>query len=187
MNSFYNNEELKEIGFKSIGNNVLVSKKASIYGASNISIGNNVRIDDFSILSGNISIGNYVHISAGVMIFAGKYGVTINDFVAVSSRTAIYAITDDYSGEALSNPMVPDEYRNVSGGEVILKKHALIGSGCTILPNVIVGEGASVGSMSLINKSLDDFTINVGIPAKEIKKRSKKLLLLEEKLLNKES
>ena len=184
MNSFYGIEELKEIGFKEIGDNVLISRKSSIYGAKNISIGNNVRIDDFSILSGNISIGNYVHISAGVMIFAGQAGVVLEDFVGVSSRTAIYAVTDDYSGEALTNPMVPDEYRNIIGGKVILKKHALIGTGCTILPDVTVGEGASVGSMSLINKNIEDFTINVGIPAKFIKKRNKKMLLLEKQLID---
>lgn len=39
MNSFYSEEELKEIGFKSIGTNVLISKKCSVYGAQNISIG----------------------------------------------------------------------------------------------------------------------------------------------------
>ena len=44
MNSFYSIDELKEIGFKEIGDNVLISRKSSIYGAKNISIGNNVRI-----------------------------------------------------------------------------------------------------------------------------------------------
>ena len=80
--------------------------------------------------------------------------------------------------------MVPDEYRNIIGGKVILKKHALIGTGCTILPDVTVGEGASVGSMSLINKNIEDFTINVGIPAKFIKKRNNKMLLLEKQLID---
>lgn len=186
MNSFYSQEELKEIGFKSIGDNVLISRKASLYGVSNMCIGSNVRVDDFSILSGNIIIGNYVHIAAGVMIFGGEAGIVIEDFVGISSRTAIYAVTDDYSGEYMTNPMVPDEFRNVIGGKVVLKKHALIGSGSTILPNVTIGTGVSVGSMSLINRDLDDFTINVGVPAKTIKKRSKNLLLLEKKLTDKE-
>ena len=42
--------QLEDIGFKSVGKNVLISDKASIYGAGNISIGNNVRIDDFVVL-----------------------------------------------------------------------------------------------------------------------------------------
>ena len=71
MNSFYSNEELKQLGLKSFGKNVLISKKCSIYGADKISIGNNVRIDDFCILSGKIVIGNYVHISAYSALYAG--------------------------------------------------------------------------------------------------------------------
>ncbi|EAO54015.1 O-acetyltransferase (cell wall biosynthesis) [Bacillus thuringiensis serovar israelensis ATCC 35646] len=64
MNSFYSQEELKKIGFLSVGKNVLISKKASIYNPGAISIGNHVRIDDFCILSGKITIGSYSHISA---------------------------------------------------------------------------------------------------------------------------
>ena len=51
MNSFYSKEELKEIGFKKYGENVLISRKTSIYNPEKIIIGNNVRIDDFCILS----------------------------------------------------------------------------------------------------------------------------------------
>lgn len=47
MTSFYSEDELKSIGLKTYGENVLISRFARIYGAKNISIGNNVRIDDF--------------------------------------------------------------------------------------------------------------------------------------------
>ncbi|TSB44528.1 acyltransferase, partial [Alkalicoccobacillus porphyridii] len=43
--------QLKEMGFKSVGENVKISDKASFYGCDNISIGNNVRIDDFCVFS----------------------------------------------------------------------------------------------------------------------------------------
>lgn len=183
MNSFYSIEELNDLRFKEIGCNVLISKKASIYGAENISIGSNVRIDDFCILSGKIAIGNNVHISAGTMMFAGNEGIILEDFIAISSRCAIYAVSDDYSGNALTNPMVPEKYRNVIGGTVVFKKHTIIGSGCTILPNITIGEGVSVGSMSLVNKSLDAWEIYAGIPCKKIKERSRKLLDLEKEYL----
>lgn len=179
MVSFYDREELEQIGFKHLGENVLVSRKASIYGAKNISIGNNVRIDDFCILSGNITIGDYVHISAAALLFGGTCGIVIKDFVAISSRTAVYAESDDYSGIAMTNPTVPDECRNVTGGEVIVEKHVIVGTGCTILPGVHLGEGVSVGSMSLINKSLEEWGMYVGIPCRRIKDRSKKLLEYE--------
>lgn len=179
--SFYTEEELQNLGFKSIGGNILISRKSSIYGAGNISIGNNVRIDDFCILSGNIALGNYIHIAAGCMLFGGKDGIVFEDYTGISSRSAVYAESDDYSGVCFTNPMLPNEYRHIIGGGVKIRKHAIIGSGCTILPGVVVGEGTAVGSMSLISKSLDDWMICYGIPCKPMKKRNRDLLILEKR------
>lgn len=182
--SFYNSDELKEIGFKSIGANVLISRKASIYGTGNISIGDNVRIDDFCVLSGNIILGNYIHIAVSCCLFGGKAGIEFHDFSGLSSRCAVYAESDDFSGNAMTNPMVPDEYRNVIRGKVTLGRHALVGTGSTILPGVVIGEGVSVGSMSLVTKSLEPWGIYVGIPCKKLKERSKRLIDLEKKFLS---
>lgn len=184
MSSFYTNEELIELGLKSFGDNVLISKKCSIYGAKNIEIGNNVRIDDFCILSGRIIIKNNVHIAAGVYIFAGSDGVFFNDFSGISSRSVIYAASDDYSGEYMTNPTVPDEFRNVKSEPVYIGRHTLIGTGCTVLPGVKVGDGASVGAMSLINNDVEEYTMNVGIPCKKIHERSKKMLDYEKVYTN---
>lgn len=182
-NSFYSQDELKELGFKEIGENVLISKKASIYGAKNMIIGSNTRIDDFCIFSGRVTIGSYVHISAGCYLFGGSYGITIKDFVALSSRSAVYAVSDDYSGEAMTNPMVPDKYRKIDGGPVVIGRHCIIGSGSTILPGVVIGDGVSAGSMSLISKSLDPWGVYVGIPCKKLKDRLKNPLELEKKFM----
>lgn len=184
--SFYNEEELKEIGLKVYGKNVLISRNATIYGADKISIGDNVRIDDFCILSGNISLGSYIHIAAYCGLFGGEAGIIMEDFTTLSSRCAVYGVSDDYSGEALTNPMLPDKFRNVTEGTVTIKKHSIVGTGSSILPNVTIGEGCSVGSMSLINKSIDDWGIYAGIPCKRIKERKKDLLALEKEFLKEE-
>jgi len=58
--SVYTDNELHEMGFASIGQNVRVSRKASIYNAAQISIGDFSRVDDFCVLSagaGGIQIG----------------------------------------------------------------------------------------------------------------------------------
>ncbi len=176
MDSFYFEEELKSIGLKSLGKNVKLSRKASIYSPEKIILGNNVRIDDFCILSGNIIIGNYVHIAAGCMLFGGEKGIVFEDYSGLSSRISVYAETDDYSGDYLTNPMLPAGSRNIIEGKVVIKKHAIVGTGCTILPNVVIGEGSAVGSMSLVNKTLDPWGIYAGIPCRRIKDRSKGLL-----------
>lgn len=187
MSSFYSDEELRNIGFKKLGKNVLISKKTSIYGAEDISIGNNVRIDDFCVLSGNISIGNYVHIAVYCGLFGGNEGIELKDFTCLSSKCMVYSKSDDFSGEHLTNPMVPEFYLGIIHKKVILEKHVVVGTGSTILPGVVIGEGSSVGSMSLVNKSLDEWGIYVGIPCKKVKDRSKKLLELEKDFIKEQT
>ncbi|RLL87045.1 galactoside O-acetyltransferase [Petrotoga sp. HKA.pet.4.5] len=183
-NSFYSQDELKEIGFKKVGNNVFISKKASIYSPEKIEIGNNVRIDDFCILSGNITLGYYIHIAACSLLYGSDKGIIMEDFTTLSSKVSIYAISDDYSGNSLTNPMIPDKYKKLDKGPVILRKHVIIGSGTVILPNIIIGEGTAVGALSLVNKNLEEWSIYAGNPIKKIKGRSKKLIELEEQFLN---
>lgn len=183
MTSFYSEQELSQLGLKSYGKRVLISRYVRIYSPENISIGDNVRIDDFCILSGNIELGSYIHIAASCLLFGGNDGIVMEDYSGLSSRSAVYAESDDYSGDYFTNPMLPKAYRHIIGGGVIIKKHAIIGTGCSIMPGVIIGEGCAIGSMSLVNKSQDDWSICVGIPCKSIKDRSRKLLDLEKHFL----
>lgn len=183
VDSFYSEKELRRLGFQSCGYGVKVSRKCSIYKISAIRLGNNVRIDDFCILSGRIRIGNYVHVAAYSALYAGDVGIEIEDFANISSRVAIYAINDDYSGNSMTNPTIPDEFKTLQKEKVIIGKHVIIGTGSTILPGVEVSEGGAVGSMSLVKKNIEPWTINVGIPAEKMKMRSKKLLEIEKNLL----
>ena len=176
INSYYSEDELKKMGFKELGSNVLISKKSSIYGAREICIGNNVRIDDFCILSGCIKIGNNIHIAAYSALFGGEKGIVINDYANISSRVCIYAISDDYSGETMTNPIIPEKYKKLQKEEVIIGEHVIIGSGSTVLPGVTLEVGTAVGAMSLCNKDTLAWSIYVGVPAKKIQERSKKLL-----------
>lgn len=180
-NSFLSNSELKQIGFKKLGKNVFISRHANIYSPELISIGNNVRIDDFCILSGKIKFGSYIHISAYSALY-GKYGIQMNDYSGLSPRVTIFSASDDFSGDFLIGPMIADKFTNVIGGEVIIKKYCQVGSGCVILPKVTIGEGTTVGAMSLITKDLNDWSIYAGIPALYLKDRSKRLLEFVSKL-----
>ncbi|MFA7326822.1 MAG: acyltransferase [Candidatus Kapaibacterium sp.] len=187
MTSFYTEEELKEIGFKSIGKNVLISRKTSLYGVSRISIANNVRIDDYCVLSagaGGIEIGNYVHLAIFVSL-QGDGKITLEDFSGISSRTAVYTSNDDYFGNYMTNPTVPSEFTNVTSAPVTLHKHALVGSGCVILPGVTLNVGCAVGALSLVNRDCKEFMIYSGNPAKPILIRNSSLLELEKQLIKK--
>ena len=179
--NFYSEEELKSLGFKHFGKNVLISKKCSIYGAENMTIGNNVRIDDFCILSGCISIGNYVHIAAYSALY-GRYGIEIQDFCGISARGTLYSAIDDFSGDYMVSPMVPSEFTKLTTGKIVLKKYTQIGCNSVVFPKVVVNEGAVTGALTLIKKDVPSWTIVAGIPARVVKERKKNLLEMAENL-----
>lgn len=183
--SFLTESQLNKMGFASLGTNVLISDKASIYGANRIHIGSNVRIDDFCVLSAGergIDIGNYIHIA----VFSSLIGagcISLADFCNISSRVAIYSSNDDYSGRYMTNPMVPTKYTNVTHADVILGKHVIIGSGSVVLPGVILHDGVAIGALSLVTKNCEEFSVYVGSPAKKISNRQRDILEKSEALL----
>lgn len=184
--AFLSTEELKNLGFKKIGKDVKISSKASIYNAAKISIGDFSRIDDYCIISAGqkeIIIGRNVHIACHNSIIGSEL-IVIEDFAGISSHSAIYSSTDDYSGAYLTNPTVPEKYKNVISKPVIIKKHAIIGAGTIILPGVNVGLCTAVGALSLVTKDVEDFAIYAGQPAKKIKMRKSDCIRLEKEYLN---
>lgn len=183
--AFLSKEVLEDMGFKSLGQNVLISDKASIYRPSVIEIGNNVRIDDFCIISpgdDGISIGNSIHIGCQSTLI-GRGRITLEDFSNISSKVSIYSSNDDYSGEWMTNPMVPSKFTNVTDAPVKIGKHTIIGASSVILPGVSIGECCSVGSLSLVKESIEEGWIIAGSPSKKIKKRSLQLKELEKQYL----
>jgi len=175
MDSFYTRDELKLLGLKAVGENVSLSRKASIYDPDEIELGHHVRIDDFCILSGKVGIGSFVHIAAYTALY-GQKGIYIDDYSGLSPRCTVLSASDDFSGNYLMMPTVDVRFRNVTGGSVYIKKYAAIGTSCVIFPSVVIEEGVAVGAMSLINKTLPAWRIYAGIPAKYVKERSRKLL-----------
>jgi dTDP-4-amino-4,6-dideoxy-D-glucose acyltransferase len=164
-----------------VGRNIQISDRASFYGAERIALGDNVRIDDFCVLSAGergISIGNYVHIAVySSLMGAGR--ITFSDFSGLSSRVSIYSSNDDYSGATMSNPTVPGQYTGATHADVFLGKHVIVGCGSVILPGVTLEEGVAVGALSLVNRDCRAFGIYSGNPARRISERTRGLLEME--------
>lgn len=176
--SFYTKQELSKIGFKFLGDDVKISRYARIYGAEHMSIGNNVRIDDFCILSGSISLGNNIHISAFSALY-GVNGIILEDYTGISARSTLYSALDDFSGDYLIGPIHPKKFTNVNGGEIILRKFSQLGANVVVFPNVEIGQGSAIGAFSLVKESLSPWGIYCGVPVKKIKERSRGAILLE--------
>ena len=181
MGTFYTQEELADLGLKSYGENVYIGRHVILYHPERLEIGHDVRIDDYTVISGNVKLHNYIHISHFCGLYGGDAGIEMCDYSGLSSKCTVYAVSDDYTGESMTNPMVPLKYRpTLIKGKVKICKHGLVGAGSVVLPNVTIYEGASVGSMSLCTIDVEEWMLYVGIPAKPFKQRSKKILELEE-------
>jgi dTDP-4-amino-4,6-dideoxy-D-glucose acyltransferase len=140
-----NAQALAAMGSASIGRSVKVSDRAPCYGVSRIHLGDNVRIDDFCVFSageGGIRLGRNIHVAVyACRIGAGR--ITLGDFSNISSRVAICSISDDHSGATMTNPTVPDKYKNVDHADIHIGRHVLIGSGTIVLPGAVLEDGVA--------------------------------------------
>lgn len=179
-------EAIDRIGFRSVGRRARISDRASFHNPGAIRIGDEVRIDDFCVLSageGGIDIGRNVHIAIYSALI-GKGRIMLSDFSNISSRVTIYSSNDDYSGAAMSNPTVPPEYTNVKHAPVVIGRHAIIGSGSIVLPGCRLADGVVVGALSLVKADCDEWSIYAGVPARRIRDRERGLLELEARFLD---
>ncbi|MCF6274127.1 MAG: acyltransferase [Rhodobacteraceae bacterium] len=183
--AYYTREQLLCIGLKSVGENVRISDKASIYDAERISIGSNVRIDDFCIISGRVEIGDYVLICPYTLVAGGEKGVFLNDFSCLSYHVKVFSQSDDYLGDTMTNSMVPKKYKTEIKEAVTIGRHVIVGAGSVVFPGVDIRTGCSVGAMTLVTKSTEPWGVYAGIPARRVKERKKGLLELEKQLLAK--
>lgn len=181
--AYYNEEELRNLGFKYIGKNVKISDKASVYNHEQIEIGDNSRVDDFCVLSGKIKIGKNVHIAPFCLVAGGEKGITFEDFSGLAYQVQVFTQSDDYSGKTMTNPTIPIDYKKEIKKEIIIKKHSIVGAGSIIMPGIVLEEGTSIGAMSLVRKSTEEWSIYLGNPAKKIMNRKKDLLELEKEYL----
>ncbi len=181
MNSYLSKQELQQLGLKSFGENVLISRKASIYKPEVISLGSNVRIDDFCILSGGngIIIGNFIHIAAYASLFGGA-GIVMEDYSGLSPRATLLTESDDFSGHSMVHPFFPLSLKpRYQSMKIILRRFAQVGISSTLMPGVELGEGVAIGAHSLVKKTCQPWSIHAGMPAIKMGERSKKLLDLE--------
>jgi galactoside O-acetyltransferase len=186
MSTFYSREELLRIGFAAVGDDVHISRLASIHNPENMMIGSHVRIDDFCFLSGRITLRNYIHIPTASLFYGGPEGIVMDDFSAVSQRCTLIADSDDYSGQSLTNPTTSERFKSPITAPIHIKRHVIVGACSTVMPGVTIEEGCAIGAMSLVLRSTRPWTINVGAPCRELKERSKRLLELEKRFLSEE-
>ena len=173
--SYFSDVELKQFGFKSLGKDVRISTKASIYDCSKISIADNVRIDDFCLLSGSLKIGPFTHLAPYCMLAGGLKGVQLGAYVTLAYGVKVFSESDDYSGTAAVGSLMPESLKKVRRITTKIGSISLLGTNSIVLPGCNLGEGVALGAATVVTKELDSWWIYMGCPAKAYKPREKNI------------
>lgn len=166
--------------FARVGRGVKVSSEAVIYGARNIELGDNVRIDAQTLIlasSGSLKIGSHVHIAARCLLSC-RGGISIGDFCGLSFGVTLISASDDFSGNWLVGPVHPEYLTNVVSAPIRMHAYSVVGAGSIIMPGAELEMGAVLGAGSFLEQgqSLKEWSIAVGRPARHIKTREQEIV-----------
>ena len=114
-----------------------------------------------------VNIGRNVHIGSGahlddsmpskIYVENGAF-ITARVFILVHKRNISSYSKGDWIGD-----------QDMDFAPVLIKSGAHIGVGSIIMPGVTVGKGSIIGAGSVVTKSIPDYSIAVGSPAKVVK------------------
>ena len=127
-----------------LGEECIIGEKT--YIAYGVNIGNRVKINAF------VYICNAVTIEDGVMISAGT--IFTNDRFPRATTPDLLQLRSS----------APDEHTLPT----LVRKGATIGAGCVISNDLTIGPFVMVGMGSIVTKSIPDFHLSLGSPARSI-------------------
>jgi acetyltransferase-like isoleucine patch superfamily enzyme len=140
-----------------LGQSVKLSKFINLYGCQ---IGDETKIGPFVEIQKNASVGRRCKISSHTFVCEG---VTIEDNVFIGHGVTF--INDSYPRATAPDGELQTE-KDWRVEMTVVKRGASIGSGSTILSNIVIGENAIVGAGSVVTRDVPPNTIVAGNPAK---------------------
>lgn len=167
--------------FKRVGRGVRISDQALIYGANNIEVGDNVRIDAQTIIlagAGSLRIGSHVHIAVQCLLSCNG-GISLGDFTDISMGAKLISASDNADGEFLVGPVHPPHLIKVTKAPIIMDHYSWLGTNAVLMPGVRMGQGAmlGIGGVALHGKILEPWSIYVGNPMLFLKKRKQDMVI----------
>lgn len=164
----------------SLGTDVFISANVEIRRPHLASIGSHIAIDTGFYCTTRLEIGDYIHIAPYVTVIGGEQGLLKMDhFSGIAAGSRIVCGSEEYLGEGLVGPTMPDKYRDkIIIAPVVFERFSTIGSNVVVMPGVTLGEGSVVGACALVTKDTEPWTIYTGIPAKAVKARRRDKILM---------
>lgn len=159
-----------------------------------ISVGDNSFIDDYAVLDAKgkhnkgIIIGKNVFLGRNTILSCKEGDIEIMDYANISANCSLLSETSIKVGKysflaghcylvgggnhSFERTDIPIMFQpSLTKGGINIKEDAWLGASVTVLDGVTVGQGCIIGAGAMVNKSISDYYLAVGVPAKEIRKR----------------
>ncbi len=129
-----------------------------VWDGRTIQIGNRVTINTGTIISGDVSIGNYSMVAPRCFLSSGTHEFR-------KAAASLIRVQD-----------IRQKQDAAEGGEsgslpIVIEEDVWIGYGSVIQRGVTIGRGAIIGALSFVNKNVPPYSVYAGSPAREISRR----------------
>ena len=183
--------------FRRVGKKVIFGRNITLRHSHKISLGDNTFIDDNVVLDAKgeknegIRIGKNVYLGRNTILSCKEGSIFLDDYCNLSANCSLLSETEirlgkycflagqcylvaggNHSYEDISVPIMFQP--SFTKGGIGIKEDVWLGAGVIVLDGVDIGKGSVVGAGSVVNSSLSEYSIAVGIPAKKIKDRRDK-------------
>jgi acetyltransferase-like isoleucine patch superfamily enzyme len=159
-----------------VGYNCLLSDGVHVnaYSTKGFRLGDNVRVREHVWMLGTavltdpgvgLTIGNNVYVGPYCVLGAGG-GLSIGNDVTIGAHVDILA-----ENHSFEDPEVPINQQGVKREGIVVEDDCWIGNRVTILDGVRVGRGSVIGAAAVVTRSIPEFSVAVGSPARVIRDR----------------
>jgi acetyltransferase-like isoleucine patch superfamily enzyme len=160
--------------FREFGVGSRISPPFRFYGLSRMNVGEDVIVhrdcwiqsplghgDEKSaklIIKSHAGIGMGAHISAARQIIIGEYVLLARN---------VYISDHAHAFEDINAPIMHQGINNIA--PVSIDRHTWLGQNVVVLPGVTIGQHCVIGANSVVNRSIPEFSVAVGSPARVVK------------------
>jgi acetyltransferase-like isoleucine patch superfamily enzyme len=169
---------LRQLGYRvrfggrdiAIGPRTRISGRATLrlHGGGRIKVGRDCRISDYAMImsyGGSVEIGDDCSVNPFCLLY-GHGGLKIGNGVRIASHTILIPANHTFDDPDVPISRQPETRLGIEVGDDVW-----LATGCKILDGVKIGRGCVVGAGAVVTKSLPEYSIAVGVPARIVGNR----------------